>query len=154
MLPPEAMHSVTQHRFDVLGVLRLTVTVAGQTIRQLFTVVRKLGTVAIIGNDFIDSQVESILVRRWVCVLREDITVPIVRRPGTGAHRRRDNGDQGGWPPETCSARFYPRHSTGAFAPAVGNGRVRFEPGTVYAPTGAARTDVRTAKNFRDARHR
>ncbi len=54
------LYNATRHRLDVLGVVHLTVTVAGQTSRQPFIVVRKLGTDAILRTDFIDSQVERI----------------------------------------------------------------------------------------------
>ncbi len=74
------LYSATWHRLDVLGGVHLTVTIAGQTSRQPFIVVRKLGTDAILGTDFIDSQVESIQVRKRVSVVRDDVMVPIVRR--------------------------------------------------------------------------
>ncbi len=92
MLPPEAIDRVdsttdvmnlcnaTRHGLQVFVVLHLTVTVAGQTRRQQFIVVWNRGTDAILGTDFIDSQVDSVQVRKRVCVVGVDVVVTIVRR--------------------------------------------------------------------------
>ncbi len=72
MLPPEALaamdterrvaqlYSATIHRLDALGVLTLSVSVGGQTSRQRFIVVHRLGTDAILGTHFIDEQIDDI----------------------------------------------------------------------------------------------
>ncbi len=92
MLPPKAMDRVhsspdvvniygaTRHRLDVLGVVHLTATVAGQTSRQPFIVVRKLGTDATLEPTLSTVKSRGMLVRKRVCVLRDDAVVSIVKR--------------------------------------------------------------------------
>ncbi len=98
MLPPEAMdrvdptpdevklYSATRHRLDVVGFVHLTIPVAGQTSRQPFIVVRELGKDAVLETDFIDSQVESIHVRKRVLPPLRRRRRPNPLETGTGYH--------------------------------------------------------------------
>ena len=72
--------SATEHRFDTIGIVTLTVTVAGYTSRQPFVVVKELGTDAILGCTFLDSAVESIHPRKRYALLRNGDRTQLVRQ--------------------------------------------------------------------------
>ena len=65
---------------DTLGIVTLTVTVAGCTSRQPFVVVQELGTDAILGCTFLDSAVESIHPRKRYALLRNGSRARLVRQ--------------------------------------------------------------------------
>ncbi len=92
MLPPEALaamdterrvaqlYSAMNPRLESLGVLTLSVSVGGQTSRQPFIVVRRLGTDAILGAHFIDEQIDDTKRSETNMSSRGWDGVPIVRK--------------------------------------------------------------------------
>ena len=75
-----SLASATKHRLDTLGIVTLTVTVAGYTSRQPFVVVKELGTDAILGCTFLDSAVESIHPRKRYALVRNGNRTRLVRQ--------------------------------------------------------------------------
>eukprot|EP00171_Calliarthron_tuberculosum_P023407 IDg23407t1 len=72
--------SASNHRIDVLGIVKLTTCIADQVTRHPFVVARNLGADAILGTQFIDSAVEDIKVHKRAVLLTNGTMVPIIRR--------------------------------------------------------------------------
>lgn len=72
--------SASNHRIEVLGMVKLSVTIATYTARVPFVVVRTLGADALLGCEYQDLHVETIKPRRRTCESDNGDVAPIIRR--------------------------------------------------------------------------
>ena len=69
--------STSKRRLIVIGLLPLTVTIAGLAARTTFVVVEELGAYVVLGCQYIDAPVDAIIVMKQALVLKSGAEVPI-----------------------------------------------------------------------------